>query len=110
MKYRIEYRRGNVKNEPIFVQEKWFLNSKEYEILKALKTLINEEKSLPKNIRNENLLLILKSKCSKITNGYDETYGIFGENCVEYKSIDKHYFFSGHGTKDALIILSKKIY
>ena len=49
MKYRIEYRRGNVKNEPIFVQEKWFLNSKEYEILKALKTLINEEKSLPKN-------------------------------------------------------------
>ena len=90
MKYRVEIRRNNLREEPFIVQERWYITPKQRLKLKSLRVVISEENELPKNVRNNELISILEAKCREITNGYDETYEIFSDGSLYFECIGKH--------------------
>jgi hypothetical protein len=89
MKYRVEIRRNNLREEPYVVQERWYITSNQRAYLKSLRFVIAEENAVPKNIRNYELISTLESKCLEITKGY-ENYEIFSDESLYFKCIGKY--------------------
>lgn len=89
MKYSVEIRRNNLREEPYIVQERWHITPKQRLKLKSLRVIISEENELPKNVRNYELISTLESKCLEITNGYED-YEIFGDGSLYFECIGKH--------------------
>jgi hypothetical protein len=89
MKYRVEIRRNNIREEPYVVQERWYITPKQRLKLKSLKVIISEENELPKNVRNYELISTLESKCLEITKGY-EKYEIFSDDSLIFECIGKY--------------------
>jgi len=89
MKYRVEIRRNNLREEPYVVQERWYITPKQRLKLKSLRVIISEENELPKNVRNYGLISTLESKCLEITNGCED-YSIFSDGSLYFECIGKY--------------------
>jgi hypothetical protein len=95
MLYKIEIRRGGIRDEPNITQYRWYLNKDDFKYYLALKLIYNKEK-------DEFFKQEIQLKLKKITNGHKD-FEIFSDASIYFKAINAFCV-----TSDGLII-SKKV-